>query len=216
MKDTYRHKGLRKNLVQELRGKGIKDEQILNAFMDIPRHYFVDEAFADWAYKDVPFKIEANQTISQPYTVAFMTSLLEVKSTDRILEVGTGSGFQACVLSYLGAKVYSIERQTLLYKKTSEFLSSIGYDRIRLLLGDGYKGYDRFAPFDKIIVTAGAPYIPSSLLDQLKPEGHLVIPVDIENGFQEMVRCTKRNDGSIEKRTYGRFKFVPMLPGVNE
>lgn len=199
-----------------MRRKGIVDERILSAFMEIPRHFFMDEAFADWAYKDVPFKIEAEQTISQPFTVALMTSLLEVNSKDKILEVGTGSGYQACVLSYLGAKVYSIERQPILHHKTSKFLAELGYDKIRLLYGDGYKGYERFAPFDKIIVTAGAPYIPRPLIDQLKVGGILVIPVDANEGEQEMFKITKTSENTYSKSSHGTFRFVPMLPGTND
>lgn len=217
MKDEFRHKGLRKELIEELKRKGITDTAILNAFDDIPRHYFIDNAFADWAYKDVPFKIGADQTISQPYTVAFMTSLLEVKKGDRIFEVGTGSGYQACVLAYLGAKVYSIERQATLHKKTSEFLKKLGYGQIRLLYGDGYKGYPRFAPFDKIIVTAGAPYIPEDLLSQLEIGGILVIPVDtIDSDTQEMIKVVRVSEKKFNKTSHGKFRFVPMLPGVNE
>lgn len=215
-KDTYRHKGLRKQLISELRQKGIIDERILDAIMAIPRHYFMDEAFADWAYKDVPFKIEAEQTISQPFTVAFMTQLLEVSPKLKILEVGTGSGYQASVLSYLGAKVYSIERQPILHEKTSSFLSSIGFDRIRLLYGDGYQGYKRFAPFDRIIVTAGATEVPKPLLDQLMIGGILVIPVNLPDGGQEMIKIQKISEGQFSKTSHGVFRFVPMLPGVNE
>jgi protein-L-isoaspartate(D-aspartate) O-methyltransferase len=217
LKDEFRHKGLRKELIEELKRKGITDAAILNAFDDIPRHYFIDNAFADWAYKDVPFKIGADQTISQPYTVAFMTSLLDVKKGDRIFEVGTGSGYQACVLAYLGAKVYSIERQATLHKKTSEFLEKLGYGQIRLLYGDGYKGYPRFAPFDKIIVTAGAPYIPEDLLSQLEIGGILVIPVDInDDETQEMIKVVRVSETKFNKTSHGKFRFVPMLPGVNE
>ena len=161
--DNYRHKGLRKKLVSELRKKGIIDEKILEAIGSIPRHYFLDPTFDDWAYKDVAFPIEADQTISQPYTVAMQTYLLELKSKERVLEIGTGSGYQACVLSFLGAKVYTIERQEQLFLKTSDFLPEIGYGNIRTLYGDGYKGAPRFAPFDKILITAGAPEIPRDL-----------------------------------------------------
>lgn len=216
LKDSFRHQGLRKNLVKELQRKGISDPRILQAFMDIPRHFFLDDAFADWAYKDVPFKIEADQTISQPYTVAFMTMLLDVKPKDRIFEVGTGSGFQAAVLSYLGAKVYSIERQATLHDSTQELLEKLGFDKIRLLYGDGYKGYLRFAPFDKIIVTAGAPYIPQDLLDQLAIGGIMVIPVDKEGeDVQEMIKIVRVSETQYKKTSHGLFRFVPMLPGTN-
>lgn len=183
--------------------------------MEIPRHFFMDEAFADWAYKDVPFKIEAEQTISQPFTVASMTELLEVRPTDKILEVGTGSGYQASVLSYLRAKVYTIERQAILHDQTSKLLESLGFDRIRLLYGDGYLGYERFAPYDKIIVTAGAPTIPNALLDQLAVGGILVIPVNSIDGTQEMIKIFKPSVATFEKSSHGIFRFVPLLPGVN-
>ncbi|MBP6447312.1 MAG: protein-L-isoaspartate(D-aspartate) O-methyltransferase, partial [Saprospiraceae bacterium] len=169
MQDTHRHRGLRQKLINELRTKGITDESILSAFMEIPRHYFLDKAFSDWAYKDVAFPIDADQTISQPYTVAVQTTLLNVKKGDKILEIGTGSGYQACVLSYLGAKVYTIERQKKLFDKTSKFLQDIGFGQVRTLYGDGYLGTPRFAPFDKILLTAAATEIPQQLIDQLKP-----------------------------------------------
>ena len=162
--------------MKELKNKGIKDDRILNAFMDIPRHFFLENSFSDWAYKDVAFPIDADQTISQPYTVAVQTALLDIKQGDVVLEIGTGSGFQACVLAYLKAKVYTIERQSKLYEKTTKLLKEIGFGKIRTLFGDGYEGAPRFAPFDKILVTAGASDIPQKLLDQLKPGGIMVIP----------------------------------------
>lgn len=213
--DNYRHKGLRKKLVEGLRSKGIRSERILEAIGSIPRHFFLDPAFDDWAYKDVAFPIDADQTISQPYTVAMQTHLLEVKPKDRILEVGTGSGYQACVLSFLGAKVYTIERQEKLYIKTSDFLPEIGYGSIRTLFGDGYKGAPRFAPFDKILITAGAPHIPSDLIDQLKPGGFLVVPLG-EGEVQEMIRIIKTTDNKIKKEKFGSYRFVPLLKGVNK
>lgn len=206
--------GLRKKLISDLQDKGIKDQRILDAFDEIPRHKFIDEGFAAWAYKDVPFKIDADQTISQPYTVAFMTQLLEVKSSDKILEVGTGSGYQACVLAYLGAKVYTIERQESLFLKTNKLLVSMGFSLIRTLLGDGYEGAPRFAPFDKIIVTAGAREVPMKLFHQLKIGGFMVIPVG-EGDTQEMLKLTKVNETDIVKESHGGFIFVPFLPGVN-
>lgn len=215
LKDSYRHKGLRKAMVDSLKTKGIVHEGILQAFMNIPRHFFIEAAFADWAYKDVPFKIDADQTISQPYTVAFMTQLLDVKPGDKILEVGTGSGFQACILDYLGAKVYSIERQEVLYHKTGQLLRDIGFDRIRLFYGDGYQGYERFAPYDKVIVTAGAPEIPKALIEQLTIGGSLIIPVDCSDQHQEMVKIDRTGPNSFVKNSHGLFKFVPMLPGSN-
>ncbi len=212
--DTYRHKGMRQNLVAELRKKGITDQKVLAAIEAIPRHFFLEKAFEEWAYKDVPFPIESNQTISQPYTVAFQTSLLEIKPGDKVLEIGTGSGYQACVLYEMGAKVYTIERQEKLYNITNRFLPSIGYGNIRLLLGDGYQGSTRFAPFDKILVTAGAPYIPDPLIEQLKVGGILVIPVG--DKVQKMIKITKVSDQDIKTEDHGDFRFVPFLKGINK
>ncbi len=214
MVDNYRHKGLRTKLVAELKKKGIADERILSAFMDIPRHYFLEKAFADWAYKDVAFPIDSDQTISQPFTVAMQTTLLDIKRGDKILEIGTGSGFQACVLSYMHAKVYSIERQKPLFEKTQLLLHKIGYGNVRTLFGDGYKGSPRFAPFDKIIITAGAQDIPELLIDQLKIGGVMVIPVGGGNK-QKMLRIVKLEDGSYTSKSYGEYQFVPFLNGTN-
>jgi protein-L-isoaspartate(D-aspartate) O-methyltransferase len=213
--DNYRHKGLRKKLVEGLRRKGISDEAILEAIGTIPRHYFLDQAFDDWAYKDVAFPIDADQTISQPFTGAMQTQLLEVKAKDKILEIGTGSGYQACVLSYLGAKVYTIERQEKLYIQTAEFLPGIGFGNIRTLFGDGFKGAPRFAPFDKILITAAAPEIPGALIEQLKVGGYLVIPLG-EGEVQEMLRLTKVADKKLKKEKFGSYRFVPLLKGVNK
>jgi protein-L-isoaspartate(D-aspartate) O-methyltransferase len=215
LQDTHRHRGLRQKLISELRTKGIRDEKILSAFMDIPRHYFLDKAFSDWAYKDVAFPIDADQTISQPYTVAVQTMLLEVKKGDKILEIGTGSGFQACVLSYLGAKVYTIERQKKLFDKTSGFLNDIGFGQIRTLYGDGYLGAPRFAPFDKILLTAAASEIPQKLIDQLKPGGIIVIPLG-SGDVQQMKRIIKNHDGSLKEENFGNYRFVPFLKGTQE
>jgi len=212
--DTHRHKGLRQQLVNELKTKGIKDERILQAFMDIPRHYFLEKTFSDWAYKDVAFPIDADQTISQPYTVAMQTALLDIKKGDKVLEVGTGSGFQACVLAHMGAKVYSIERQKKLYDKTEKFLHDIGYGQVRTLYGDGYDGAPRFAPFDKILITAGASEIPTSLIEQLKPDGIMVIPLG-EGDLQKMLKITKTEEGTLKKENFGNYRFVPFLKGVN-
>ena len=212
--DTHRHRGLRQQLVNELKSKGIKHELILAAFMDIPRHYFLEKTFADWAYKDVAFPIDADQTISQPYTVAIQTTLLDIKKGDKVLEIGTGSGFQACVLSYMGAKVYTIERQKKLFDKTEKFLNEIGFGNIRTLYGDGYEGAPRFAPFDKILITAGASEIPDKLIQQLKPGGIMVIPLG-QGDLQKMLRITKNEDGSLKKENFGNYRFVPFLKGVN-
>lgn len=214
MIDTHRHRGLRQQLVHELKSKGIKNESILAAFMEIPRHYFLEKTFADWAYKDVAFPIDADQTISQPYTVAMQTTLLDVQKGDKVLEIGTGSGFQACVLSHMGAKVYTIERQKKLFDKTEKFLHEIGFGNIRTLYGDGYEGAPRFAPFDKILITAGATEIPEKLVDQLKPGGIMVIPLG-QGDLQKMLRITKNEDGSLKKENFGNYRFVPFLKGVN-
>ena len=214
MTDTHRHKGLRQQLVNELKKKGIKDERILQAFMDIPRHFFLEKTFADWAYKDVAFPIDADQTISQPYTVAMQTTLLDIKKGDKVLEIGTGSGFQACVLAHMGAKVYSIERQKKLYDKTEKFLHDIGYGQVRTLYGDGYEGSPRFAPFDKILITAGATEIPATLIEQLKPDGIMVIPLG-EGDLQKMLKITKTEEGTLKKENFGNYRFVPFLKGVN-
>jgi protein-L-isoaspartate(D-aspartate) O-methyltransferase len=213
LQDTHRHKGLRQKLINELRTKGITDERILSAFMDIPRHYFLDKAFSDWAYKDVAFPIDADQTISQPYTVAVQTTLLDIKKGDKILEIGTGSGYQACVLSYLGAKVYTIERQKKLFDKTSRFLHDIGFGQVRTLYGDGYLGAPRFAPFDKILLTAAATEIPQKLIDQLKPDGIMVVPLG-SGDIQQMKRIIKNTDGTIREENYGNYRFVPFLKGI--
>ena len=211
--DSYRHKGMRQKLVGELKKKGLSDQKVLNAILEIPRHFFLDKAFEEWAYKDVPFPIESDQTISQPYTVAFQTSLLNIESGDKVLEIGTGSGYQACVLHQMGAKVYTIERQTKLYAITSKFLPSIGFGGVRMLLGDGYLGSERFAPFDKILVTAGANYVPDALVKQLKVGGLLVIPVG--DKVQKMLRIIKISETELRTEDHGDFRFVPFLKGIN-
>ena len=211
LEDNYRHKGLRKKLVGIVRNKGIHDEEVLEAINNIPRHQFLDSSFLNFAYQDQAFPIGSGQTISQPYTVAFQSQLLEIKKGDKILEVGTGSGYQACVLAEMGAKVFTIERQKKLYEKTKKFLAVLKYRNIKTFYGDGYKGLPTFGPFDKAIVTAGAPFVPNDLLLQLKIGGKLVIPVDIEDGIQEMTSITRVSESDFEKREHGRFSFVPML-----
>ena len=213
MKDTFKHKGLRKQLVATLITKGITDSAVLEAIGSIPRHLFMDSSFLDHAYQDKAFPIAASQTISQPYTVAFQSELLEVKPADKILEIGTGSGYQTAVLCLLGAHVYSIERQLELFKKTSKFLPKIGYVAKRLIFGDGYKGLKDEAPFDSIIVTAGAPFVPKPLLAQLKIGGRLVIPVgDVD---QIMTLYIRKGVKEFEKHELGNFKFVPLLENKN-
>lgn len=213
MKDTFKHKGLRQQLVNVIKAKGIKDENVLKAIGDIPRHLFMDSGFLDHAYQDKAFPIGADQTISQPYTVAFQTELLLVKKGDKILEIGTGSGYQTAVLCKLGAKVYSIERQLELFKKTSKFLPVLGYRAKKLIFGDGYKGLPEEAPFDGIIVTAGAPFVPKSLLNQLKIGGKLVIPVG--DDVQIMTLFIRKEEKEFEQHEFGEFRFVPLLEDKN-
>ena len=213
MKDTFKHKGLRKQLVATLVEKGIENPAVLEAIGSIPRHLFMDSSFLDHAYQDKAFPIAASQTISQPYTVAFQSELLEVKSGQKVLEIGTGSGYQAAVLCVLGAHVYSIERQLELFKKTSKFLPKIGYVPKRLIFGDGHKGLEEEAPFDRIIVTAGAPFVPKPLLSQLKIGGRLVIPVgDVD---QIMTLYIRKGPKAFEKHELGSCKFVPLLENKN-
>ena len=209
MEDTFKHKGLRNKLVATLISKGITNSAVLQAIGSIPRHMFMDSSFLDHAYQDKAFPIAANQTISQPYTVAFQSELLEVNPGDKILEIGTGSGYQAAVLCLLGAHVYSIERQLELFKKTREFLPKIGYVCKRIIFGDGYKGLPDEAPFDRIIVTAGAPFVPKPLMSQLKIGGRLVIPVGDED--QIMTLYIRKGTKEFEKHELGNFKFVPLL-----
>ena len=213
MKDTFKHKGLRKQLVATLIAKGITNAAVLEAIGSIPRHLFMASSFLDHAYQDKAFPIAASQTISQPYTVAFQSELLEVKAGDKILEIGTGSGYQTAVLCLLGAHVYSIERQLELFKKTNKFLPKIGYVAKRLIFGDGYKGLKEDAPFDSIIVTAGAPFVPKPLLAQLKIGGRLVIPVGDE--AQIMTLYIRKGPKEFEKHELGNFKFVPLLENKN-
>lgn len=213
MKDTFKHKGLRQQLVNTLISKGIKNEAVLKAIDAIPRHLFMDSGFLDHAYQDKAFPIAADQTISQPYTVAFQTELMEIKKGDKVLEIGTGSGYQTAVLCVLGAKVYSIERQQELFKKTSKFLPKLGYRAKKLIFGDGYKGLEEEAPFDSIIVTAGAPFVPKPLLAQLKINGRLVIPVG--DDIQTMTLFVRKGPKEFEKHEFGEFRFVPLLEDKN-
>ena len=209
MIDSFKHKGLRQQLVEEIKAKGIKDTEVLNAIGKIPRHLFLDSSFLEFAYQDKPFPIGSGQTISQPYTVAFQTELLEIGKGDKVLEIGTGSGYQACVLLELGAKVFSIERQKKLFEKTKGFLPKLNY-RPRLFYGDGYKGLPTFAPFDKILITAAAPDIPDELLKQLKVGGRLVIPVG-GSEIQEMLSMDKISEFDFKEKKHGSFRFVPLL-----
>ena len=207
--DTPKHKGLRNQLVKVVKSKGISDENILKAISEIPRHLFMDSGFIDFAYQDKAFPIGAGQTISQPYTVAFQTELLQIEAGDKVLEIGTGSGYQTAVLIALKAEVYSIERQKELYEKTRKFLPKLGYVAKKLKYGDGYKGWEEYAPFDKILVTAGAPFVPKPLLEQLKIGGKLVIPVG--DDVQVMTLYIRTGKKEFEKHEFGEFRFVPML-----
>ena len=212
--DNYRHKGMRQQMVNQLRADGFTDERVLAAMKEVPRHVFLDSSFVEYAYSDQPFSIGSGQTISQPSTVAAQTGLLSVTAGLKVLEVGTGSGYQACVLAALGAKVFSIERQRNLYFHTKEILEQLSY-RVKVFLGDGYEGLPSYAPFDRIIITAGAPFIPPKLVEQLKPNGIMVIPMDRPSGDgQVMVRLTKLPDGTLSREEFGSFKFVPMLTGT--
>jgi len=214
MQDTYKHKGMRKHLINELREKGILDEKVLEAFDRVPRHFFLDKIFEKQAYSNTAFRIGAEQTISHPFTVTFQTQLLEIKKTDKVLEIGTGSGFQTAVLCELGCKVYSIERQKELFVKTKPFLTKLGY-RPTLKFGDGFKGWEIYGPFDKIIITCGAPHIPEMLVEQLKPGGRMIIPVG-EGDSQEMILILKNKDGECDIYKKGVFSFVPMLKDTNK
>ena len=213
MKDTLKHRGMRNKLAELLEAKGIQDKRVLNAIKTIPRHLFLDSSFEDHAYQDKAFPISAEQTISQPYTVAFQTELLQIKPNDKILEIGTGSGYQTAVLLYLKAKVYTIERQLELFKKTRLFFNKMNYRPKKMIFGDGYKGLPEEAPFDGIIVTAGAPEVPKPLMSQLKVGGRLVIPIG-ENE-QIMTLFVRKSEKEFEKKELGAFRFVPLLEDKN-
>src|SRR6476661_803208 len=206
--DTYRHKGLRKKLVEGIRDKGITDEHVLKAIGDLPRHYFMDSAFDEKAYEDKAFPIGEGQTISQPYTVAYQTQLLKIRAFEKVLEIGTGSAYQAAVLASMGALVYTIERQKKLFDLNRQFLFLKKYPNIKFFYGDGYEGLPTYAPFDKILITAAAPEIPQKLVAQLKPGGMMVIPVG-SGDVQIMKRLIKQPDGTMKEEVYDRFSFVP-------
>jgi len=214
--DTVRHQLLRQRLIAEVRVKGITDEEVLVALNAVPRHFFIDARHQDLAYADRPVPIGQGQTISQPYTVAYQTQLLEVEHTDNILEIGTGSAYQASVLAQIGGEIFTIERQKKLFEKykKSSYLRSLS--NIHFFYGDGHEGLPEFAPFNKILVTAAAAEIPPALLEQLEVNGHLVLPFGPVDQLQMMVRITKSPDGSLTKETFNRFSFVPMLQGTSE
>ncbi|MEO8768718.1 MAG: protein-L-isoaspartate(D-aspartate) O-methyltransferase [Ferruginibacter sp.] len=210
--DTYRHKGLRKKLMDILREKGITDEAVLEAMNNIPRHFFLDTALDNIAYEDRAFPIAEGQTISQPYTVAYQSQLLQVKPQEKILEIGTGSIYQATVLAEMGAKVFTIERQKKLFENTKQYIFKSKYPNLKFFYGDGFEGLPTYAAFDKVIITAAAPFIPPKLMEQLKPGGKMIVPVD-EGEFQRMLRITKNADGSTSEEAFTNFSFVPMLTG---
>ena len=210
--DTYRHKGLRKKLVQTIIAKGITDERVLDAILAIPRHYFLDSAFDEKAYEDIAFPIGEGQTISQPYTVAYQSQLLELKPFQKVLEIGTGSAYQAVVLAELGAQVYTIERQKKLFDSNKIFSFLKKYHSIKFFYGDGFEGLPTYGPFDRVIITAAAPEIPQKLIQQLKPGGMMVIPLGAGD-VQQMMRITKLESGALKEEVFENFSFVPMLGG---
>jgi len=212
--DQYRHRGLRKKLVEEVRKKGITDERVLDALMAVPRHFFLDSAFDQQAYEDKAFPIGSGQTISQPYTVAYQTQLLQCRPFDKVLEIGTGSGYQCAVLASLGTQAFTIERQKPLFDANREFRYLHSFPNIKFFYGDGYEGLPTYAPFDRVIVTAAAPFIPTKLIDQMKIGGVMVIPVN-EGDFQRMLRITRISADNINEEKFDLFSFVPMLEGKN-
>jgi len=209
--DSIRHKGLRRKLVDEVAAKGISDKRVLEAMLKVPRHFFMDSGFLSFAYKDQAFPIGSGQTISQPFTVAFQTQLLQVSPMQKVLEVGTGSGYQAAILMEMGARLYTIERHRELFLAAKALLEEMGY-RPSCHYGDGYQGLPPYSPFDRIIVTAGATEVPQALVDQLAPGGRLVIPVGNDYG-QTMMLIEKLDDGTIKESAHGNFIFVPLLKG---
>lgn len=215
LEDNYRHKGMRRKLVEIIRSKGITSKEVLAAFEAVPRHFFFESTFLEFAYDDKPFPIGAGQTISQPFTVAFQTQLLKVEKGDRILEIGTGSGYQACILAQMGARVFTIERHKSLFKKVKEFLPKIGYGSIKVFYGDGFAGLPTFAPFDKILITAAVSHVPKILAEQLKPGGLMVLPMGPDD-VQIMTVVHKTGDGEFTTEKHGAFRFVPMLPDKSE
>jgi protein-L-isoaspartate(D-aspartate) O-methyltransferase len=209
IEDNYRHKGMRRRLMDNIKEKGITDQKVLDAMMNVPRHVFLSSAFLEYAYDDKPFQIGAGQTISQPFTVGFQTQLLDISPREKVLEIGTGSGYQAAVLCELGAKVYTIERQKVLFDKAKKMLARLNYTA-KVFFGDGYKGKPQFGPYDKILVTCGAPRIPEKLLEQLKVGGKMVIPLG-SGKVQEMTEIIKVDENEYKRKKHGSFSFVPML-----
>lgn len=212
IEDSYRYKGLRKKLVQGIQAKGISDERVLDAILEVPRHFFLDSAFGEKAYEDKAFPIGEGQTISQPYTVAYQSQLLEVKPFHKVLEIGTGSAYQAVVLAEMGAQVYTIERQKKLFEFNKSFQFLKKYTSIKFFYGDGFEGLPTYAPFDRVIITAAAPEIPQKLIQQLKPGGMMVIPLGAGD-MQQMMRITKLENDALKEELFDHFSFVPMLGG---
>jgi protein-L-isoaspartate(D-aspartate) O-methyltransferase len=216
LEDKHVHKGLRKQMVDLLREKGITDESVLTAINTVPRHYFLDSAFVTHAYEDRAFPIGEGQTISHPHTVAYQTQLLQINKSDKVLEIGTGSVYQATILAEMGARVYTIERQKKLYDLHKDYVFKSKYPTIKFFYGDGFEGLPTYAPFDKIIITAAAPFIPPKLVEQLKPGGIMVLPVNEGDGDQQrMIRISKDSNGEITEESFDIFSFVPMLTGKN-
>lgn len=216
LEDAYLHKGLRNQLVGLLKEKGITDTAVLDAIGSIPRHFFLDSAFDRIAYEDRAFPIAADQTISQPYTVAYQTQLLDIQPGDKVLEIGTGSMYQTTVLAQMGAKVFTIERQKQLFDQTAKYIFREQYPTIYFHFGDGFEGLPEFAPFDKILITAAAPAVPEKLWHQLKTGGKMVIPLDESDATQRMLRLTKKRDGKEKRESFDEFSFVPMLEGKTQ
>jgi protein-L-isoaspartate(D-aspartate) O-methyltransferase len=210
--DTYRHKGLRKQLIDVVRAQGITDEAVLTAMNNIPRHFFMDSALDGIAYEDRAFPISDGQTISQPYTVAYQTQLLQIKPNDKVLEIGTGSMYQATILAEMGAKVFTIERQKNLFEKTKQFIFKNKFPYLKFFYGDGFEGLPTYAPFDKVLITAAAPFVPPKLIEQLRVGGVMVIPVN-EGDNQRMKRIVKIDEHNFEEELFDNFSFVPMLAG---
>ncbi len=209
IEDSYRHRGMRRALVRTLAEKGIRNQQVLHAIQNVPRHVFFDQAFLEHAYQDKAFPIGEGQTISQPYTVAVQSELLDIKPGDRVLEIGTGSGYQCCILLELGAKVYTIEYVKSLHQQAKKMLNSMGY-QANFIHGDGSRGFNAYAPYDKIIVTAGAPSVPEELIQQLAIPGKLVIPVG-GTDRQKMLTIERLSESNITKKEHNYFSFVPLL-----
>lgn len=214
--DSYRHKGLRKKLIDVVKEKGITDQRVLDAMLAIPRHFFLDSAFDEVAYEDRAFPIAVDQTISQPYTVAYQSQLLDVKPHEKILEIGTGSAYQCSVLAEMGAKVFTIERQKTLFDNNKAFSFIKKYSNVKFFYGDGFEGLPTFAPFDKVLITAAAPIIPPKLIAQLRTGGKMVIPLGEYKGVQKMMRLTKQSDGSYTEESFDHFSFVEMKEGKNK